>query len=92
MAAIVSRGYLLPAFQEVPEIDPQPLHPGLALLGRARVALAGHHLGDLDEDVSVLGAALQVLLDLLAAPYVQQRLGLHVAPGQLGAVHAPLGT
>lgn len=40
------------------EIGLQPLYPGLALLRRAWVALAGHDLRDLNVDVFVLGAAL----------------------------------
>ncbi len=74
------------------EIGPQPLYPGLTLFRSAQVALAGHDLRDLDENVFVLGAALQVLLDLLAPPYVQEGFGLPVAPGQLRAVSHPLGT
>lgn len=45
--------------------------------------MAGHDLRDLDEDVFVLGTALQVLLDLLTPPDVQQGLRLPVAPGHL---------
>lgn len=74
------------------EIGPQPLDPGLTLLRSAHVALTGHDLRDLDEDVSVLGAALQVLLDVLAAPHVQEGLGLSVAPRQLGALSHPRHT
>lgn len=80
---------LLSALEEVSEIGPQPLYPGLTLFRRALVALAGHDLGDLDEDVFVLGAALQVRLDLLAPPYFQEGLCLTVAPGQLRAVSCP---
>ncbi len=89
-AHYVEQQDLLSAFQEVSEIGPQSLYPGLTLLGSAQVAVAGHDLGDLDEDVFVLGAALQVLLDLLAPPYGQEDLSLAVAPGQLGAVSHPL--
>ena len=63
------------------EVGPEPLDPGLTLLRSAQVALAGHDLRDLDEDVFVLGAALQVLLDLLAPPNVKEGFGLPVAPG-----------
>lgn len=82
----------LPALEEVSEIGPQSLYSCLTLFGGAQVALAGHDLRDLDEDVFVLGAALQVLLDLLAPPDVQKGFGLPVTPGQLRAVSHPLDT
>lgn len=50
--------YLLSALEEVSEVGPQPLYPGLTLFRSAQVALVGHDLRDLDVDVSVLGAAL----------------------------------
>lgn len=74
------------------EIGPQPLDPVLTLLGGPQVTLAGHGLGDLGEDVLVLGGAPQALLDVLAPPDVQEDLGLPVAPRQLGAVGDPLVT
>lgn len=74
------------------EIGPQPLYPGLTLLRSAQVALADHDLRDLDEDVFVLGAALQVLLNLLAPPNFQEDLGFPVTPGELRAVSQPLVT
>lgn len=52
--------------------------------------MAGHGLRDLDEDMFVLGAAPQVLLDLLAPPDVQEDLSLSVTPGQLRSVSDPL--
>lgn len=74
------------------EIGPQPLYSGLTLFRRAQVALPRHDLGDLDEDVFVLRAAFQGLLDVLAPPYVQEDLGLPVAPGQLRTLRHPLGS
>lgn len=83
---------LLSSLQEMFEVGPQPLYPGLALLRRAQVALAAHRLRDLFVDVFVLGTALHVLLDLLAPPDVQQGLGLSVPPSQFGVVTHPLVT
>lgn len=74
------------------EVGPQPLDPVLTLLRRAQVTLAGQGLRDLDEDVFVFGAALQVLLDVLAPPDVQEDLRLPVGPDKLRAVSRPLGT
>lgn len=73
------------------EIGLQPFYPVLTLLGSAQVALAGQGLRDLGVDVFVHGGAPQVLLDVLAPPYVQEGLGLHVAPDLLRAFTHPLG-
>ncbi|KAG7222185.1 hypothetical protein INR49_016583, partial [Caranx melampygus] len=77
------------------ELDPPPVqhqvrcpeHPRFSSMALmcTQVALAGHDLRDLDEDMFVFGAALQVVLDLFAPPNVQESLGLTVAPGQLRA-------
>ena len=84
--------YLLSAFEEVSEVCPQPLYPGLTLFRSAQVALAGHDLRDLDVEVFVLSATLQVLLDVLAPPNIQEGLGLFVTPSQFSAVTNPLVT
>lgn len=62
---------LLSSLQELSEVGPQPLHPGLTLFGGAEVALAGHDLRNLLIDAFVLVATLQILLDLSAPPNVQ---------------------
>lgn len=83
---------LLSAFQKLSEIGLQTLDPVLTLLGRAQEALAGQELGDLRVDLLVDRRALQHLLDVSAAPDVQQRLGLPVAPDLLGIFRQPLST
>lgn len=63
----------------------EPLHSCLTLFRRPDEALSHQPLGDVLEDVLVLQAAPQVVLDAVLPPDVQQGLGLTVRPGHLAA-------
>lgn len=47
----------------------QPLDPAVALLGTARVAAGAEFLRDVRENVTVVGAPSQIMLDLNAGGY-----------------------
>ena len=55
-------------------------------MGYQKLMSVCHGLRDLSENVSVFGAALQILLDLVTPPDTEEDLGLTVAPGELGAI------
>lgn len=76
--------------EELPEVGLQPLDPVLALIGSSHVPLVNQHLSDLSVHQSVGGGALQTVLDILAAPYFQEGLGLAVTPDLLGILGRPL--
>lgn len=60
---------------------------GVALLPVAFDALLHQPVGDLDEDVSLSGRALQLLADALVGPNLDQRSHLLVAPVSTGVGH-----
>lgn len=60
---------------------------GVTLLPVAFDALLHQPVGDLDEDVSLSGRALQLLADALVGPHLDQRSHLLVAPVSTGVGH-----